>query len=46
MVVIDIMPCIKVTKENDSGGMDIDLGTKVRIIDYEGNTIVGKVLHL
>jgi hypothetical protein len=32
MVVTNIMPCIKVTKENNMSGMDmcIDLGSKIR----------------
>lgn len=48
MIVTDIMPCIKVTKENNMSGMDmyIDLGTKVRVIDDEGKIVEGKVLFL
>jgi hypothetical protein len=48
MVVTNIMPCIKVTKENNTSGMDmyIDLGTSVRITDAEGNRVEGKVLFL
>lgn len=48
MVITDIIPCIKVIKENDMSGIDmyIDLGTKVKITDYEGNTVVGKMLPL
>ena len=47
-MVTNIMPCIKVTKENNTSGMDmyIDLGTSVRITDAEGNRVEGKVLFL
>ena len=42
------MPCIKVTKENNMSGMDmyIDLGSKIRVTDDEGNIVEGKVLFL
>lgn len=48
MVVTNIMPCIKVTKENSIGCMDmyIDLGSKIRITDDEGKIVEGKVLFL
>lgn len=48
MVVANIMPCIKVTKENDMSGMDmyIDLGSKIRVIDDKGKVVEGRVLLL
>ena len=48
MVVTSIMPCIKVTKENNMSGMNmyIDLGDKVRITDNKDNVIVGRVLFM
>ena len=48
MVVTNIMPCIKVTKENNMSGMDmyIDLGSKIRVTDDAGNIVEGKVLFL
>lgn len=48
MVVTNIMTCIKVTKENNMSGMDmyIDLGSKIRVTDDEGNIVEGKVLFL
>ena len=48
MVVTNIIPCIKVTKENNMSGMDIyiDLGSKVRVTDNEGKVIEGRLLFL
>lgn len=48
MVVTNIMPCIKVTKENNMSGMDmyIDLGAKIRVTDDEGKILEGRVLSL
>lgn len=48
MVVTNIMPCIKVTKENNMSGMDmyIDLGSKIRVTDNEGKVIEGRLLFL
>jgi len=41
VVVTNIMPCIKVTKENNMSGMDmyIDLGSKIRVTDDEGRVL-------
>ena len=48
MVVTNIIPCIKVTKENNMSGMDIyiDLGSKIRVTDNEGKVIEGRLLIL
>ena len=48
MVVTNIIPCIKVTKENNMSGMDIyiDLGSKIRVTDNEGKVIEGRLLFL
>ncbi|SHI01096.1 hypothetical protein SAMN02745196_02324 [Clostridium collagenovorans DSM 3089] len=48
MVVTNIMPCIKVTKENNMSGMDmyIDLGSKIRVTDDEGKILEGRVFSL
>lgn len=48
MVVTNIMPCIKVSKENNMSGTDIyiDLGSIVRITDDKGKRVRGKVLFL
>lgn len=48
MRVTSIMPCIKVTKENNMSGVDmyIDLGDKIKVTDDNGNIIVGEVLFL
>ena len=48
MVVTNIIPCIKVTKENNMSGMDIyiDLGSKIRVTDTEGKVIEGRLLFL
>ena len=48
MVVTDISPCIKVTKENNISGIDmyIEFGTNVRVTDDKNNQIEGKVLFL
>ena len=48
MKVTSIMPCIKVTKENNMSGVDmyIDLGDKIKVTDDNGNIIVGEVLFL
>ena len=46
MVVTNIIPCIKVTKENNMSGMDIyiDLGSKIRVTDNEGKPLVGSTV--
>lgn len=43
MVITNIVPCIKVTKENNMSGIDmyIELGERVKIIDNEDNTFIG-----
>ena len=48
MVFTNIIPCIKVTKENNMSGMDIyiDLGSKIRVTDNEGKVIEGRLLFL
>ena len=48
MVVTNIIPCIKVTKENNMSGMDIyiDFGSKIRVTDNEGKVIEGRLLFL
>lgn len=48
MVVTNIIPCIKVTKENNMSGMEIyiDLGSKIRVTDNEGKVIEGRLLFL
>lgn len=48
MIVTNIMPCIKVTKENNMSGMDIyiDLGSKIRVTDDKGKRVEGRVLFL
>ncbi|MBN1074794.1 hypothetical protein DVV91_10620 [Clostridium botulinum] len=45
MIVTNINPCIKVTKENNMSGMDIyiELGERVRITDNKGNIFIGKL---
>ncbi|WP_243189346.1 hypothetical protein [Clostridium botulinum] len=44
MIVTSIMPCIKVTKEDNMSGVDmyIDFGDRIRVTDIDGNVIVGK----
>ena len=48
MVVTDIVPCIKVTKENNMSGVDmfIEFGTNIRVTDDKNNQFEGKVLFL
>lgn len=48
MVVTNIEPCIKVTKENNMSGMDmyIDLGSEIRVTDDEGKIVEGRLLFL
>lgn len=43
MLITNIVPCIKVTKENNMSGIDmyIELGARVKIIDNEDNTFIG-----
>jgi len=43
MVITSIIPCIKVTKENNMSGIDmyIELGDRIKIIDNEDNTFIG-----
>lgn len=45
MVVTSIVPCIKVTKENNMSGMDmyIELGEHIKITDNKDNIFIGKL---
>lgn len=45
MVTTNIVPCIKVTKENNMSGIDvyIELGERVKITDTEYNIFIGKL---
>ncbi|HDK7194809.1 TPA: hypothetical protein PTV74_003116 [Clostridium botulinum] len=48
MIVTSIMPCIRVTKENNMSGVDmyIDFGDRIKITDIDGNVVIGKVLPM
>lgn len=48
MIVTSIMPCIKVTKENNMSGVDmcIDFGDRIKVTDMDGNIVIGKVLPM
>lgn len=48
MVVTSIIPCVKVTKENNMSGIDmyIEPGDYIKIIDYEDNIFTGKLLFM
>lgn len=48
MIITNIMPCIKVTKENNLGGIEmyIELGDKVKVSDFDGNINKGIVLSM
>lgn len=48
MVVTNIVPCIKVTKENDFSGMEmyIEAGEDIKVVQDAGNIIQGKFLYL
>lgn len=45
MVVTNIVPCIKVTKENNMSGFDmyIELGERIKITDNKDNIFIGKL---
>ncbi|BAO04851.1 uncharacterized protein CBO05P1_132 [Clostridium botulinum B str. Osaka05] len=45
MIVTSIIPCIKVTKENNMSGFDmyIDFGDRIKVTDIDGNVVIGKV---
>lgn len=45
MVVTSIVPCIKVTKENNMSGIDmyIELGERIKITDNKDNIFIGKL---
>lgn len=45
MVVTNIVPCIKVTKENNMSGIDmyIELGERIKITDNKDNIFIGKL---
>lgn len=48
MVVTNITPCIKVTKESNMSGIDmyLEYGTKIRITDDNGSIVEGTILSL
>ena len=48
MMVTNIMPCIKVTKESNMAGMDmyLEYGTKIRLTSEDGKVIDGTILFL
>lgn len=48
MVITSIIPCIKVTKENDFGGIDmyIEEGKNIKITDNDGRTYIGKFSYI
>lgn len=48
MIVTSIIPCVKVTKENNMSGTDmyIEPGDYIKITDYEGNIFTGKLLFM
>lgn len=48
MIVTNITPCIKITKENNMSGMDmyLELGTKIRLIDDDNNNVEGIIVSL
>lgn len=45
MVVTSIVPCIKVTKENNMSGIDmyIELGERIKITDNKDKIFIGKL---
>ncbi|MDF2883806.1 MAG: hypothetical protein K0R54_4370 [Clostridiaceae bacterium] len=45
MVITDIAPCMKVTKENDMSGIDmyIEIGDHIKITDDKSNIFIGKL---
>ncbi|WP_236896358.1 hypothetical protein [Clostridium beijerinckii] len=45
MVVTSIIPCIKITKENNISGIDmyIELGERIRITDDKGKIFIGRL---
>ena len=48
MVITSIIPCIKVIKENDFGGIDmyIEEGKNIKITDNDGRTYIGKFSYI
>ena len=48
MNVTSIVPCIKVTKENNMAGMDmyLEYGTKIRLKSENGEIVDGTILFL
>lgn len=48
MVVTSIIPCVKVTKENNMSGIDmyIEPGDHIKITDYEDSIFTGKLLFM
>ncbi|ADZ22574.1 Conserved hypothetical protein [Clostridium acetobutylicum EA 2018] len=45
MVLTNIIPCIKVTKEGNMSGVDmyIELGDRIKVTDSNGNIFIGKL---
>ena len=48
MKVTNISPCLKVTKENNMSGIDmyIEFGERIKIINDEDETFIGKLLFI
>lgn len=46
MVVTSIIPCLKITKEDNMTGVDmyLEIGTKIKLVDDNGTTIEGTIL--
>jgi hypothetical protein len=45
MVVTNIVPCIKVTKESNMSGVDmyLEIGDHIKVIDNEDNIFLGRL---
>lgn len=43
MVVTNIIPCLKITKEDNMTGVDmyLEIGTKIKLVDDNGTTVEG-----
>ena len=48
MEITNIVPCIKVSKENEIYGVDcyIDAGTRIKVIEDSGTEIEGLLLNM
>ncbi|KUE92325.1 hypothetical protein [Streptococcus gallolyticus] len=46
MVVTNIIPCLKITKEDNMTGVDmyLEIGTKIKLVDDNGTTVEGTIL--